>query len=170
MTIIVQSTAELLAAAAAHLRGAPERVMFLTAVAGGEVAKIQEHLLIKDADLEPGPWCVQLTDEAQQRVLQWSAQRDGWLIEIHSHLGPHGDPAEFSTLDARTLSEWVPHVRWRLRQRPYAALVFGPETIDGVAWPGPKGAPPVSIERWDAEATCIETTGLSIASFGRPHE
>lgn len=165
MTITIQSTAELWAAAADHLRAAPERVMFLAAATTAEVLVVQEHLLIDDADLEPGPWCVHLTDEAQQRVLQWAAKRDDWLIEIHSHIGLFGDPAQFSPLDTEGLNEWVPHVRWRLRQRPYAALVFGPETIDGVAWAGPKGAGPVSIESWDVEGSPVETTGLSLAGF-----
>jgi hypothetical protein len=28
----------------------------------------------------------------------------------------------------------VPHLWWRLKGRPYAALVFGYESFDGVAW------------------------------------
>lgn len=165
MTITIESTAEQWTAATTHLRGAPERVIFLTADALGEVATVQERLIIEDSDLEPGPWCVQLTDEAQQRVLRWAGQRDGWLIEVHSHLGDYGDPAEFSGIDTAGLNVWVPHVRWRLRQRAYAALVFGPETIDGVAWTGPKGDGPLPIARWVVEGAPMNTTGRSIASF-----
>jgi hypothetical protein len=163
MTIDLHSSADLWVVASHHLRGAPERVMFLTASTTDIV--ITDHLLIDDRDLEPGPWCVQLTDDAQQRVLQWAAAREGWLIELHSHLGAYGDPAQLSAVDTAGLKDWVPHVRWRLRQRPYAAVVFGPRTIDGVAWSGAKGLPPASIGSWEVDGTAVETTGLSVANF-----
>ena len=35
-----------------------------------------------------------------------------------------GDPAEFSASDRKGLESFVPHVWWRLRHRPYLALVF----------------------------------------------
>ncbi len=128
----------------AHLRSAPERVAFMQAE-NDERPKIVEALLMQDADVIDNAWCVELADDARCRVLQWASGRDGWLIEAHSHLGSLGDPAAFSSVDLASLAEWVPHVRWRLRWRPYAALVFGPQTFDGLAWRGNKNAMTVRI-------------------------
>lgn len=164
MTITLRSSSDQWNATSTHLRGAPERVMFLAA-SGDDPVVVTDQLLVTDDDLEPGPWCVQLTEHAQQHVLQWAAKRDQWLIELHSHLGPYGEPAQMSPIDAAGLNEWVPHVRWRLGQRPYAALVFGLRTLDGVAWGGAKDTPPVAIAAWDVDGTIIETTRLSIGAF-----
>jgi hypothetical protein len=165
MSHTITSTAPQWATVATHLRARPERVAFLTADDVDDQLTVTDLLLIDDDHLEPGPWCVQLTDDAQQRLLQWAAVRDGWLIEIHSHLGALSEPAQFSETDTAGLETWVPHVRWRLRQRPYAALVFGLVTIDGVAWAGPKGDPPTQITAWTVAGGATPTTGLSLAQF-----
>ena len=39
------------------------------------------------------------------------------------------------------LEEFVPHVRWRLGGRPYAALVFAPDGFDAMVWADESGAP-----------------------------
>jgi hypothetical protein len=30
--------------------------------------------------------------------------------------------------------EWVPHIMWRLRQRPYVAVVVTPDSFDALVW------------------------------------
>jgi len=147
----------------AHLRGAPERVAFAVAAAGapGHVV-VSDVLLVDDAFLEPGPWCVQLTDEAQQQILMWATANSGWVIEMHSHIGPLGDPACFSPTDIEALATWVPHIRWRLQARPYMAIVVGPKTIDGVAWTGKPGEVE-SIKTLLVDGTSTAMTGLSWA-------
>lgn len=126
---------------------------------------LTDVLLVPDDDLEPGPWCVQLTDGAQQRVLQWASRASGLVIELHSHLGRFGDPAQMSSTDVAGLRDWVPHVRWRLRGRPYAALVAGPSTLDGLAWLGDKSDDPVAIVDWTTPSAAQPMTGLSIQDF-----
>jgi len=54
------------------------------------------------------------------------------LIEWHSHCGSW--PAEFSLSDRMGLKEFVPHVRWRLDSRPYAAIVVANGSFDALAW------------------------------------
>ena len=54
-----------------------------------------------------------------------------WL-EVHSHLGKY--PAEFSGSDYYGFEEFVPHVRWRLKGQPYAAIVFTKKDADGFVW------------------------------------
>jgi hypothetical protein len=79
---------------------------------------------------------VTLRDDHRQSVLEWATSRGGMLVEAHSH-GSLGDPVAFSGLDLEGFDSWVPHVRWRLGGRQYAALVFGSTAIDGLAWVGP---------------------------------
>lgn len=79
-----------------------------------------------------GPLHVTLSDEVQTGVIQWAFSSGRCLVEAHSH-GPRW-PAEFSSTDLLGLDEWVPHVRWRLRARPYGALVVGGRDFDGLAW------------------------------------
>ena len=80
-----------------------------------------------------------LTDEAQASAIQWAWSAGECLVEAHSH----GDrwPAEFSVTDLSGFEEWVPHVRWRLRGLPYAALVTGGADFDGLAWIDTSGLP-----------------------------
>jgi hypothetical protein len=151
-----------------HLRGAPERVAFLSASEKNHALEVQDHLLLPDEDLEAGPWCVQLSDAAQQRVLQWAATTSGWLIEAHSHLGIAGDPAQFSPIDLDGLHEWVPHVRWRLHGRPYAATVFAPTTVDGLAWNGARGDQPLPLKAWEFGMSTVPMTQRSIRALGGP--
>ena len=147
----------------AHLRGAPERVAFAVADPGApDLAVVSDVLLVDDDCLEPGPWCVQLTDEAQQQVLMWATANSGWVIEMHSHIGPLGDPVSFSPTDIEALATWVPHIRWRLQARPYMAVVVGPKTIDGVTWTGKPGeVEPMKTLLVDGTPTVM--TGLSWA-------
>ena len=35
----------------------------------------------------------------------------------------------------------MPHVKWRLKGRPYAAFVFAPSTFDALAWIDDVSAP-----------------------------
>ena len=54
------------------------------------------------------------------------------VAEFHSH--PFNLPAEFSYADYCGLVETVPHMLWRLKRRPYVAVVIGPNDFDGIVW------------------------------------
>lgn len=82
---------------------------------------------------------VELTDEVRARVIKRASDLAGCLVEAHSHLG--GPPAAFSHSDLYGFRDWVPHVRWRLGKRPYAALVFAGDSFDALIWEGDNGSP-----------------------------
>jgi hypothetical protein len=152
-----------------HLRRRPEQIAFLhgTTVAGatGELEvtiEIDDVLALHEGDMELGEWCVELTERAQDVVLTWAARADGWLVEVHSHLGPLADPARFSPTDVAGLADWVPHVRWRLGRRPYAALVFGPTTFDGVGWHRELRDAPVQVGSWATTSDQMVATMRSL--------
>ncbi len=75
---------------------------------------------------------VSLADDIRAEAIKWAWDSGGCLVEAHSH-GKWG-PAKFSPSDVWGFEEWVPHLWWRLRGRPYAALVTAGETFDAVAW------------------------------------
>jgi hypothetical protein len=82
---------------------------------------------------------VSLGDATRADVIKWAWDSDACLVEAHSH-GPLG-PAGFSPSDLYGFEQWVPHLWWRLRARPYAAIVTAGSSIDGLAWVDGASAP-----------------------------
>src|SRR5258705_270857 len=75
---------------------------------------------------------LELTDETRAAVIKRAHDLGAGLIECHSHPGQRG--AFFSWSDLHGFDDFVPHVRWRLSGRPYAAVVFASDSIDVIAW------------------------------------
>lgn len=75
---------------------------------------------------------VSLPDETRSAIIQWAWTQDACLIEAHSH--GRWSPAAFSSYDLQNLEDWVPHLWWRLRRRPYAAIVTSTRDFDALAW------------------------------------
>ncbi|MEX2381222.1 MAG: hypothetical protein WD490_02470 [Opitutales bacterium] len=78
---------------------------------------------------------IALADEAWAQIIKTAWDTGTCPIEVHSHRGTEFPPA-FSGSDFFGFKKTVPHVRWRLRGRPYAALVFTPDGYDGLVWKG----------------------------------
>jgi len=125
---------ELWAEVEGHLAlGPDEQLVFLVARWQGDEARAFTARLVQPSgfDLQL-PWHLTLADEERAAVITWAHAADGGLIEVHVHRGPW--PAEFSPSDRAGLEEFVPHVWWRLRHRPYVALVVADGTLDGLVW------------------------------------
>jgi hypothetical protein len=75
---------------------------------------------------------VALTDETRAHVIKRAHDLTACLVEAHSH--GEAPIACFSASDLDGFRDWVPHVRWRLRRRPYVALVFAGEQFDALLW------------------------------------
>ena len=75
---------------------------------------------------------LELADEMSGRVIKRAHDLGCGLVEMHSH--PYPWEAQFSPTDLAGLSEFVPHARWRLKQKPYVAIVVAPTGFDGLAW------------------------------------
>lgn len=135
--------AELWNAVRQHLDLKAERLGFFTA----DWSPLTRDFTVRDwkpmaeqaAAVGPDELQVSLSDEARMAVIQWAAAEDACLIEVHSH-GRRG-PAAFSPFDLRNLADWVPHLRWRLRGRPYAAIVTSIHDLDALAWIDAVGEP-----------------------------
>jgi len=74
----------------------------------------------------------ELTDETRAMVIKRAHDLGASLIELHSHTGSW--PARFSPSDHAGFEEFVPHVWWRLKGRPYLAVVVTASSFDAFVW------------------------------------
>ncbi len=110
--------------------------MFVVPATQDGDAHIYEHVewcpVPPDGFVENSWFHLELTDEFRASVIKRAHDLGASIVEFHSHLGPQ--PARFSPFDRRGLREFVPHVRWRLKNRPYFAVVVTHTAFDGLAW------------------------------------
>jgi hypothetical protein len=140
--------------------GRPEQLAFLAAAWNG-FAVVVDNLYLVPAEgfVIQTEFQISLTDDERAKVIRWAHQQGRGLIEAHIHRD--GDPAEFSPSDLWGLNDFVPHVWWRLHQ-PYAALVFGEETFDALAWPARDGHAE-SVDALRVGSRTRVPTGLTLA-------
>ena len=107
---------------------------------------------------------LELADEMRPFLIKRAHDLECSLVEFHSHPGPW--PAQFSESDFIGLSEFVPHVWWRLKKRPYAAVVVAPSGFDGLVWLKAADAaePLMGIE---VNGSVLQPTGLSWRALQR---
>jgi hypothetical protein len=100
---------------------------------------------------------VELNDEARARIIKRAWDTGTSPVEFHSHPGDYWG-AMFSLSDLHGFSDYVPHCRWRLRGRPYLAVVVCPAGVDALAWTG-AGGEPVGVDaiRPDGGAVIVPT-------------
>jgi hypothetical protein len=127
--------AELWQVARSHLDMRAERVGFFIA----DWSPVEHGFTVRGwraiddgATGRPDVLHVSLSDGTSAAVIQWASAENRCLIEAHSH--GRWSPAAFSRFDLRNLDEWVPHLWWRLRGRPYAAIVTSTLDFDALAW------------------------------------
>jgi len=77
---------------------------------------------------------IELSDETRVSIIKKAHQTNTALIELHSH--PFNSPwaAAFSLADMNGFKDTVPHMWWRLPDRPYAAIVVAPCGFDSLIW------------------------------------
>jgi hypothetical protein len=97
----------------------------------------------EDFDVQTG-YHIELADGVRGRVIKQAWDTDTVLIEFHSHPGDT-KPAIFSGSDLSGFDEFVPHCRWRLRGRPYVAVLVNAVGVDALAWAG-DGQSPAPLE------------------------
>lgn len=74
----------------------------------------------------------ELKDELRGQIIKKAHDLGSSIIEFHSHV--RQDSAQFSETDWLGFNEFVPHVMWRLKGKPYAAVVFADTTLDSFVW------------------------------------
>lgn len=109
---------------------------------------------------------LELTDEARAWAIKRAHDLGASLIELHSHVGRW--PAEFSISDLLGFEEFVPHVWWRLKGRPYLAVVVCNSGFDALAWLSDPNNPR-HIDALRIEKSLLKPTGCSRLRYD-PHE
>jgi len=147
----------------------PEQVGFMLASkAGSDIFRVHELRLVEGHRF--ASWSdehAEADDAIRGEMIQWAWREDACLVEAHSH-GRGFVPARFSRFDFSQFEEWVPHVRWRLRQRPYFALVTAGDEIDALAW---LGANAEAIARISVDRHAdVFPSGESIAYLEAQHD
>ena len=100
----------------------------------------------------------ELTDEVRAQVIKRAHDLGASIVEVHSHGGSW--PAVFSPSDQWGFREFVPHVWWRLRGRPYLAVVATRRDFDGLVWiTGPED--PQRLDGIVVDEHMLMPTGLS---------
>ena len=75
---------------------------------------------------------IELDDDVRAGVIKRAHNLNACLIEFHTHPMPGG--ACFSPSDIKGLKELAPQLLWRLKKRPYVAVVVAPDGLDALAW------------------------------------
>ena len=104
----------------------------------------------------------ELTDAARGEVIKKAHNTGLTLVEFHSH--PGLAPAAFSFSDHLGFHDFVPHVRWRLKGRPYLAVVVAKTGFDGLVWLN-ESSRPARLDGIGDEEEYFESTGLSHKSL-----
>lgn len=130
------------------------------------VFKITEvELIAQEGFAFQSDYHIELTAETQAHVIKRAFDLGACLVEFHSHRS--GWPARFSGSDFHGFEEFVPHVRWRLANRPYAAIVLHQTSFDGLAWVEKLS----QIDRVEPQGLePQQATGLSLRSLNDRHE
>lgn len=121
-----------------------------------------EHLLVgPDGFVHRSPRFLELTDGVRAQVIKRAHDLGTAVVEFHSH--PQYTP-QFSWSDVQGLREFVPHVRWRLKGRPYGAVVVAPAGFDALFWVDTT-LMPVTLEEIEVEGQVRKPTGWSLSNW-----
>lgn len=107
--------------------------LFLSPTPGESFTAVEAYLVPHTELVHESRYHAEVSEEAQARVIKTAADRKLLLAEIHSHPGSTRGTG-FSASDLAGFEDFVPHIFWRLRAKQYAALVFGDNEYDALAW------------------------------------
>lgn len=130
---------------------------------GSERFSFLESYLVPVTDfIHRSLFALELSDLCRARVIKRAHQLSASLIEIHSH--PLGLRTLFSSSDLIGFADFVPHVWWRLKGRPYAAIVVGPSGFDSLCWLSNPKKPDAVLEL-DIAGQHSLPTGLTLSRW-----
>lgn len=110
---------------------------------------------------------IELSDEVRASIIKRAHDLDASIVEFHSH--PFNEAAEFSPSDRMGLEEFVPHVQWRLKKKPYVAVVVAPSGFDALAWVSGTESPS-ALDAIVVGEQLLRPTGLTLLGWGGDYE
>lgn len=172
MSTVLQLTAHEWAALRAHLlQNSVEQVAVVfarvvsdTDSSGSLMLRACESYHCSSTDFSfQSSYHIELTHETQTRLIKTAWDLGCALVELHSHVGPFARPA-FSPSDLSGFDEFVPHVRWRLRGKPYVAIVVAADAFDALVWSG-TSASPQSLDALNIDSVTLTPTHHTIRAL-----
>lgn len=172
---IIRISAELLSRIQRHLLpagGLCEEAAFLFSQArmtenGCVLDVVDGQTIPPDGFASRSRFYLELTDATRAAVIKRAHDLGAGLVECHSHPTQRG--ACFSWSDLHGFDEFVPHVMWRLKGLPYAALVIARDSLDGVFWRA-AGAGHEPVHEIVTEHCALRATGLTQANWNEIYE
>jgi len=110
---------------------------------------------------------MELTDGCRADVVKRAHDLGASIIEVHSH--PKSRTVEFSGSDRIGFEDFVPHVWWRLKKKPYAAVVVGPNNFDSLSWNSDPRCPAGALDLQVGQQV-LHPTGLSLKHWEHAYE
>jgi hypothetical protein len=115
-----------------------EQAAFLFTTAG--ITQTAISLVANDLYLVPPEgWAVQhelyleMDDDERARIMRMARDRGAGVVDCHSHRGS-GRRTRFSPSDLARLPHFAAYAKWKLDGKPFAALVWGEDSVDGRVW------------------------------------
>ncbi len=97
---------------------------------------VEEHYLVPKSGWERQQEIyLQMRDAERGKIMKLARDKRLCAIDCHSHPGA-GQSVWFSPSDVAGISEFATYAKWKLDGLPFAALVWGEHSVDGVAWHG----------------------------------
>jgi len=112
-------------------------------------------------------WYVELKDEIRPKIIKKAFDLNTAIVELHSHV--HLGPAGFSESDLHGLYDFVPHVRWRLKGKPYAAIVISRSDFDGLVWMN-GNKEPQQLNGLKVDGKKFYSNGITLTNLSQDHE
>lgn len=124
-----------------------------------EAEFVVDTLLIPDEEdiAFASPYHLAISEDFVGEAIRAAWDGGRCLVEVHCHTDARW-VAAFSPSDLQGLGQLVPHIRWRLRGRPYAALVFTTAGFAGLAWVDGQSVPtPIHALHWGEKTVTAST-------------
>jgi hypothetical protein len=131
--------------------------------AGAEFRFLEAYLVATEEFNYRSLYGIELTDTCRAKVIKRAHDLNASLLELHSH--PRTSTVEFSASDRGGFDDFVPHVWWRLKKQPYAAVVVGPQNFDSLCWIT-NAKTPDSVLDLQVGDRRLTPTGLTLKHWG----
>jgi len=93
---------------------------------------VEWYPIMPDGFAYQSSYHLELADKERAKIIKKAHDLDASIVELHSHLSIE-KPA-FSLSDLHGFEETVPHFLWRLKGKPYFAVVVSRYGFDGLVW------------------------------------